>query len=290
MNDVKRETIEYLLQRVSIKPEKRWIKQTRLQLIDVIENNVTNSRDLRISFRVRLINLLSFFSMNATQKIVVGSVVVLTVLGGGGFLTARVANASVPGAALYGVDLALEGVGRMFRISAQSRADYELSLLSERQEELQSLYDNNAQDDDVEKGISEIDAQTERIRERIREMESEENEDALQFRNRLENQLEETMQVMEQRRDHYEEQGDTEEVQKMEQEMEKFRNENEELNSENEQEQEQNQNDDSDGQNQEQEQNQNQNQEDINYDLQDDESEEETSQFLKLQMQNQSGQ
>ncbi|MFC1780290.1 DUF5667 domain-containing protein [Patescibacteria group bacterium] len=144
--------------------------------------------------------------MRKQFKIALSILTIVTVLIGGGFLTATSANASVPGDLLYSIDRAYEKVQRIFKLSPEVKAEFEVDLLEEREQELSILEENDSDLDIIEEAVEDLDEQEENVKTRLREAEDNENSDSgelVRIRERLELQQKENLKLMEKLQNKY---------------------------------------------------------------------------------------
>ena len=127
--------------------------------------------------------------------------VLLVVLGGSGFLLARSADASTPVDPLYKVDLLAEAVQRTFTFNEVKIAEFEQDILDERALELETLLEDETDEEVLGDAVEKLDAQRVRAEERVQVlMNDESNYDEAtlaRIQTRLETQLQTQLQNME---------------------------------------------------------------------------------------------
>ncbi len=93
--------------------------------------------------------------------------VVILLLGGGGLALATVADASVPGDAMYAIDLVAEDLQRALTTDDLALAELEEEILGERVDEVEQIVENGVDEEIVNDALEELTKQTERAQERI---------------------------------------------------------------------------------------------------------------------------
>jgi hypothetical protein len=135
------------------------------------------------------------------KKVLSTLLVLILVLGVGGYLLASSADASEPGDTLYSVDILAEDVQRIFAFNALDKAELEQAILDERAEELLALLEKEADEDVVKGAVDSLDKQRIRAEERIQLLADEkgniEDADLTRVQNRYEKQVEEQLMNME---------------------------------------------------------------------------------------------
>lgn len=143
------------------------------------------------------------------RKVLSVLLILVIVLGGGGYLLATEADASVPGETLYTVDLMAEDIQRVFTFNKVKIAELEQDILDERAEELEALVEQESAEDVLGEAIDELDAQRVRAEERIQVlMDEDANYDEAtlaRIQTRLETQLQTHLQNMERVREQFQE-------------------------------------------------------------------------------------
>jgi hypothetical protein len=133
------------------------------------------------------------------KKVLSVLLVLLTVLGGGGLILATQADASMPGDALYSVDLLVEEIERKLTVDDVKRVELETRILTERVSELESISETT---DDLEDILGAVSEQQKRVQEHLGTLEGDPARQATealeQVRNRYEKQLQKHIEVMEQ--------------------------------------------------------------------------------------------
>jgi hypothetical protein len=133
------------------------------------------------------------------KKVLSVLLVLLVVLGGGGLVLARQADAAMPGDTLYSVDLVIEDIERQLTVDDIKLVELETRLLSERVSELESVSETT---DDLEDILGAVSEQQQRVQEHLGTLEGDptrQSTEALeQVRNRYEQQLQNHIEVMEQ--------------------------------------------------------------------------------------------
>jgi hypothetical protein len=135
------------------------------------------------------------------KKVLSTLLVLILVLGVGGYLLASSADASEPGDTLYSVDILAEDVQRLFAFNTLDKAELEQAILDERAEELLALLEKEANEDVVKEAVDGLDKQRVRAEERIQLLADEkgniEDADLTRVQNRYEQQVEEQLMNME---------------------------------------------------------------------------------------------
>lgn len=147
------------------------------------------------------------------KKVLSILLVLVIVLGGGGYLLATEADASTPAEPfMYSVDLAAESVQRLFTFDELAKAELEQDLLDERALEVETLLEEEVDEAVLGEAVDELDAQRERTEERVQVfLNSDGNyEDAEleRVRNRYETQLSNQIQNMEKVQEEYKNMGE----------------------------------------------------------------------------------
>jgi replicative superfamily II helicase len=125
------------------------------------------------------------------KKVIYIVLAVLVIVGGGGYLLAKEANAAAPGDALYPLDTAIESLQRVLVLDEVKLAEFEQDVLGERVEELDAVAEEN-----ITECLEGIEAQQNRINERLGEVSDQAELERIQ--NRYEEQVQEHTAVMEQ--------------------------------------------------------------------------------------------
>ncbi len=149
--------------------------------LETVEGPVTKSHHSRIHVS-DLYKMFSYMYMN-TKLIATVSVAALAVLALGGG-AAFAANPAIPGDMLFPVDKVAESVRRAFTFGADNKAQFEIAVMDERIEELETQ-DERGTEESTAASISEIDAQMLRLRERLQEMNQLREENKLQTQEQL---------------------------------------------------------------------------------------------------------
>jgi hypothetical protein len=133
------------------------------------------------------------------KKVLTIFLVLVVVLGGGGYLLATQADASEPGDTLYALDLAVEDLQRVLIVDDLKLAELETDILTERIDELESVADTA---EDVDVILTEITAQQDRVKDCLGNAESNpekyQDGELERVQNEYKNQLQNNVQVMEQ--------------------------------------------------------------------------------------------
>ena len=76
------------------------------------------------------------------KKLLSVALVVILFLGGGGYVLATAADASVPGDAMYAIDLVAEDVQRALTTDDLALAEFEEEILQERVDEVEQIVED----------------------------------------------------------------------------------------------------------------------------------------------------
>jgi hypothetical protein len=135
------------------------------------------------------------------KKVLSILLILVIVLGGGGYLLASQANASTPTDPLYKVDLFAEQIQRTFTFNEVKSAELEQDILDERAEELETLLEDETEEEVLGEAVEMLDDQRVRAEERVQLlMEEDANYDEAtlaRIQTRLETQLQNQLQNME---------------------------------------------------------------------------------------------
>lgn len=135
------------------------------------------------------------------KKVLSILLILVIVLGGGGYLLASQANASTPTDPLYKVDLFAEQIQRTFTFNEVKSAELEQDILDERAEELETLLEDETDEEVLGEAVEMLDDQRVRAEERVQLlMEEDANYDEAtlaRIQTRLETQLQNQLQNME---------------------------------------------------------------------------------------------
>ena len=101
------------------------------------------------------------------KKLLSVALVVILLLGGGGLALATAADASVPGDAMYAIDLVAEDVQRALTTDDLALAELEEEILQERVDEVEQIVEDGVDEEIVDEALQELTKQTERAQERI---------------------------------------------------------------------------------------------------------------------------
>lgn len=127
--------------------------------------------------------------------------VLLVVLGGSGFLLAKSADASTPVDPLYKIDLLAESVQRTFTFNEVKIAELEQDILDERALELETLLEDETDEEILGEAVEQLDRQRERAQERVQLLMDEDSNydeaELARIQSRLETQLQNQLQNME---------------------------------------------------------------------------------------------
>jgi hypothetical protein len=109
------------------------------------------------------------------KKILSILLAVVLILGGGGYLLATAANASVPGDTLYTVDLLAEEVQRAVTTDDLALAELEQDILEERVAEIDEIVELGVDEYVVDDAVKQLERQRERTQERVLTLTSDTN-------------------------------------------------------------------------------------------------------------------
>lgn len=133
------------------------------------------------------------------KKVITVVLLLLIILGSGGYLLATQADAAEPGDTLYPVDILAENIERLLTFDDLKSAELETEILAERVEELENLSDSDS-DVDLTEVLAEISAQQDRVKQHLGEAEANptkyQSGQLEQVQNQYELQLEQHIQVM----------------------------------------------------------------------------------------------
>jgi len=101
------------------------------------------------------------------KKLLSVALVVILFLGGGGYVLATAADASVPGDAMYAIDLVAEDVQRALTTDDLALAEFEEEILQERVDEVEQIVEDGVDEEIVDEALQELTKQTDRAQERI---------------------------------------------------------------------------------------------------------------------------
>jgi hypothetical protein len=131
---------------------------------------------------------------DSLKKALTVGLVAILVLGGGGFLIAKPADAATPADPLYAVDTLFEVIQRLTTIDPVAKAELEQAILDERAEELDTIVGDEklATDVNIKKAIDAVDSQNARVQTQLDHLGNQEGlqDGALeQVQNRYEKQI-----------------------------------------------------------------------------------------------------
>lgn len=150
------------------------------------------------------------------KKVLSVLLVLIILLGSGGYLLATKADASTPLDSLYTVDLFAEAVQRTFTFGDIAQAEFEQAILDERSEELETLIEEETEESVLGEAIGELEDQRLRVEKKVQVLLNDEgnyDEAAIErIRTRYEEQLQNQLQNMEMVREKFEQKTFTNET------------------------------------------------------------------------------
>lgn len=146
------------------------------------------------------------------KKVLSVLLVLILVVGLGGYLLATTADASQPGDTLFSVDLFAEKIQRAISFSDIAKMDLEQAILDERAMEMLAVMENKADEKLVKESLDGLDQQRVRVEERLQLLaDNEGNIDEAELtrvQNRYEKQVEEQLMNMQKVQNQYKNVGE----------------------------------------------------------------------------------